>query len=100
MNGKVTGRFLTGVVGMALVVASLVVVAIRTLAEGRLHYNNYWGGRVFAPVVLLIVALIIAGGVVSFLRRHDPPVKLRGRAARKACQAEKTTFPIDEYKKW
>ena len=94
------GRSTLAGAGVALVVVSLVVAAIGTLAEGKLHYSNYWGGRVFAPIVLVIVALIIVGGVVSFFRRHEPPSKLRGRAARKARQAENTTFPIDDFEKW
>jgi hypothetical protein len=83
-------------VGVVLFIVSLVAAAIGTLAEGKLHYSNYWGGRVFAPVVLVIVALIIVAGVVSFFRRHGVPPKLRGRAARKARQAENTTFPVDD----
>jgi hypothetical protein len=44
--------------------------------------------------------IIVIGVVISKLRGEKPSPKLRGRAARKARQAEATKFPIDEYKKW
>jgi len=89
-----------GAVPSVLVVLSLVVSAITTLVKGDLHYINYWGGRVFAPFALLILLLGIVGVVVSKIRKTLPPQKLRGRAARKARQAENTKFPIDEFRKW
>jgi hypothetical protein len=32
---------------------------VMTLLEGKLHYQNYWHGSVFAPFALFIGALIL-----------------------------------------
>jgi hypothetical protein len=41
-----------------------------TLALGKLHYSNYWGGAVFAPfaifVTLLILIVVYRGPAKSF----------------------------------
>ena len=89
-----------GSIALGLLVIGLLAGAIRALTAGKLHYANYWGGYVFAPFVLAIVGIIVAGLAISLLRGEKPPRKLRGKAARKARQAENTTFPIDDYKKW
>jgi hypothetical protein len=34
-----------------------------TLLEGKLHYQNYWHGLVFAPFAVLVGALMIFVGV-------------------------------------
>src|SRR5688572_11908882 len=94
------GRSAVGKFAGALVVLALVAGVVRALTAGRLHYTNYWGGYIFAPFVLAIVAIIIFGLVRSYVRGDPPPKSLRGRAARKARQAENTVFPIDDYKKW
>ncbi len=88
------------VIVCVVLILGLTAAAVGTLVAGKLHYSNYWGGRVFAPFVLVVVIIVVAGLLASFLRREKPPKKLRGRAARKARQADKTTFPIDDYKKW
>ena len=94
------GRSRIAAVGGTLLVVALLAGAIGTLATGKLHYRNYWGGQVFAPFVLVIVAILIVYGVRSRFGHRKPPAKLRGRAARKSRQAENTKFPIDDYRKW
>ena len=32
----------------------LILTGAITLVRGRLHYANYWGGAVFAPIAIII----------------------------------------------
>jgi len=48
------GRIAFGCIGFVI-----LVTGISTLARGRLHYPNYWGGAVFAPFAVIVGALTI-----------------------------------------
>lgn len=76
--------------------ASLVLAGVAAIVSGDLHYENYWGGRVFGPLAIVFAVLFL----VVVLRRDSPPgPKLKGRAARLARKAEETKFPIDDFDK-
>lgn len=80
----------------------LILGGVAALSEGRLHYSNYWGGAVFAPLAIVFGLVILAVTTVKwpkFSRPNDAP-KLKGKAARLARQAEQAKFPIDDYEKW
>src|SRR5687768_13787611 len=77
---------------LVLLVCTLFIGGAGTLAKGKLHYSNYWGGSVFAPFAVGFAAAAVVVAVISMFRRGEPPKKLRGRAARKARQADKTKF--------
>jgi hypothetical protein len=54
LPGTLRERAFLGFAG-ALVMALGVV----TLLQGRLHYQNYWHGAVFAPFAVLVGSLIL-----------------------------------------
>ena len=47
--------------------ALIALLGIMTLANGNLHYANWWGGAVFAPFAILVGALGVA---VALFARH------------------------------
>ena len=51
-----TARAVCGLVAVSLLVGGLAV-----LASGALGYRTYWGGRAFAPFIVLV------GGLLLFL---------------------------------
>jgi hypothetical protein len=52
---RLRAAILFGIVG--LIITNLGVL---TLLRGRLHYQNYWGGWVFAPFALVVGVLTIS----------------------------------------
>ncbi len=46
----------------------LVLSGAASVAAGRLHYPNYWGGIVFAPYAILVGRVAILGMI--FMRRR------------------------------
>lgn len=75
---------------------------LREVLFGDLHYSNYWGGAVFAPLAIAIGLFLLVMLVLKWRTLDQPEEqrKLTGKAARKARQAEETKFPIDDFKKW
>jgi hypothetical protein len=61
------------------------------LMRGELSYENYWGGLVFAPAVILIGIVVVYIG----LFRHDR----LGRAWRDK-KGRPVRFPADDFRKW
>lgn len=89
-------------VAMLLVAASLLLSGLRDISSGDLHYSNYWGGAVFAPVAVIVGLFLLFGVIWKWRTPTTIPKqrKLKGRAARLARKADVTRFPIDDYKKW
>ena len=90
-------------VTMFMIGLVLVVGGAGASLKGPFHYQNYWGGLVFAPLAAVGGIFIWVTLVVHWktLNQHIPRApKLKGRAARRARQAEKTKFPIDSFRKW
>lgn len=52
-------------------VVLLVVLgfATRHLAKGRLFYQNFWGGAVFVPFVLLVALVVVIIIVLNWNRK-------------------------------
>jgi hypothetical protein len=44
----------------------------RPLAKGALFYQSYWGGAVFVPFLLLIIAIFVVAVVVNLNRNKNP----------------------------
>lgn len=89
------GVLVCGFIGLAV-----VIMGIATLGRGQLHYQNYWGGEVFAPFAIIIgvaFAVVCAWKWKSIVR---PSKQLKGKARRDAERAAQTKFPIDSYRKW
>jgi hypothetical protein len=92
------GRGLLFVMG-----ASLISSGLARLLKNQLHYANYWGGAVFAPLAILI-GLFCWGFLVTHWRTlnessetRKPPTRPRER--RRERQAKETRFPIDDFDK-
>lgn len=87
---------------MLLFGASLLLSGSREVLSGDLHYPNYWGGAVFAPLAIVIGLFLLVGAIWKWRTLTTPKnqPKLKGRAARLAQKADATKFPIDDYKKW
>jgi len=79
-------RWLKGVVFIACVVGVLSG-AVYVLTSGRLYYKNYWGGRVFAPLAVVLILFVIAIMLVKWRTLNGPKSKLKGKAARRAQRA-------------
>jgi hypothetical protein len=45
--------------GKWLLVCVLAVPALAAIISGRLGWQNYWGGFVYAPFALLVAALLV-----------------------------------------
>ena len=55
----------------AFLILSLGIV---TLLKGKLHYVNYWGGTVFAPVTIVVGLLLLVGIIFKwekFGKKHE-----------------------------
>ncbi len=97
MDNIWVARLLLFLLGMSLLLSGL-----REVLSGDLHYSNYWGGAVFAPLAIVVGAFFLVMLVRQWktLTTPETPPKLKGRAARLARKAEETKFPIDDYRKW
>jgi O-antigen/teichoic acid export membrane protein len=56
---------------LVLLLALLGLFA-RPLAKGALFYQSYWGGAIFIPFLLLIVAIFVVAVVVNSNRNKNP----------------------------
>lgn len=41
----------------------VMALGVATLLQGKLHYQNYWHGSVFAPFSVLVGALILFAAI-------------------------------------
>jgi hypothetical protein len=89
------GALFCGSIGIAV-----VLMGVATFGRGRLHYENYWGGQVFAPFAVVIGVAFAVFGSLKWRAIVGPSEKLKGKARREAERAARTEFPIDTYKKW
>lgn len=97
INSLWFARVLLLLIGLLLMLSGLA-----TLLAGDIQYLNYWGGAVFAPlpIALGVCLLVVVFWKWNALNERLPKTKRRGKAARLARQAERTKFPIDEFRKW
>jgi len=76
---------------------SLILGGLGALDAGALHYQNYWGGLVFAPFAIAIGAAVLVLLVVKWRTLNETGPKLRGRAAEPARKAAATRSAIDDF---
>ena len=57
----VSGRGVLIAVGASIVFVGLAVRSLVAIGEGQTDWRNYWGGLVYAPVVLLAMILFVLG---------------------------------------
>jgi len=99
---KVLSSIWFGRLFLLLIGLSLLMGGLGTLLAGGLHYLNYWGGAVFAPFAIALGLFVL--GVLVFkwrtLNERLPTKKMSSKAARLARKAERTRFPIDDFRKW
>ena len=81
---------------------ALTLGGLQAVLFGDLHYENYWGGLVFAPLAIVAGVFVMPWLAWKWKTLSAPEKRppLKGRAARLARQAEETRFPIDDYEKW
>jgi len=82
-------------VGFALM---LIIPASLRMWLGSFTYSNYWGGRIFTPVGLVVGVLIL---VIALFRprvfqRQEP---FHGKAARRAKRAERSRPAVETFHK-
>lgn len=91
--------------GHTLALLTSLAVALygwAALESGEPGYRNYWGGFVGAWTALGIGFVGVGGTIWSWLSpgspyRRRPEKKLKGRAARRARQAERHRSAIDDF---
>jgi Ni/Fe-hydrogenase subunit HybB-like protein len=76
---------------IGVLMAVLLVTAIMHIASGQYSYQNYWGGLVFAPFVILFEVFLIAA-----------LVKISDRRKRKEMKRDNELFegPLKDWRKW
>ena len=83
---------------------TIVLFGIGTLLRGQVHYQNYWGGEVFAPFAIVLGSVFAVVGAwkwrTLFTTEPKPVAKLSRKARRAAERAERVEFPIETYEKW
>lgn len=99
MAKKLSERTPVAVAVVVLLGVSLILAGAAELLGGGLHYRNYWGGHVFAPFAIGAGLILFVIAVFGWRRANERPPTLRGKAARRARQAEATRFPIDDFDK-
>ena len=77
---------------LAIVASVLVMLyGVTHLVSGRVNYENYWGGVVFAPFTIVVGALFLYIAVFHYDRV--------GTAWRDK-KARRVRFPADDFRKW
>jgi hypothetical protein len=89
----------TGRIALIFVGLSILLAGVRALDAGRLHYQNYWGGLVFAPLAIAIGVAVLILVVVKCRTLNETGPRLKGKAARRARKAAETRSPIDSFDK-
>ena len=89
----------TGRIALMFVGLSLVLTGVAVLPRGRLHYQNYWGGSVFAPVALVVGLMALVMVVVRWRSVNEPGPKLRGKAVRRQQRTAEKRSPVETFDK-
>lgn len=89
------------VVAFWVAIAS-VCFGLRPLLRGDLFYSNYWGGLVLGPLAIVIGLFALYLVLFRWKELSEKAAakrRLRGRAARKARQADRHRAPIDDFER-
>jgi hypothetical protein len=73
------------------IAAFLILYGLAHVVSGRLNYENYWGGLVFAPLTIVVGILLVYIAAFRFDRFGQASRDKKGRAVR---------FPADDFRKW
>ena len=76
-----------GRIALTFVGISLMLTGAAALRDGRLHYQNYWGGSVFAPLAIVVGITALVMVVVRWRSLNETGLRLRGKAARRKQRA-------------
>lgn len=66
---------------------SLVLTGAAGLRTGRLHYQNYWGGSVFAPLAIVVGIAALVVVIVRWRSLNETGPRPRGKALRRQQRA-------------
>ena len=69
----------------------LILSGIAHILTGRVSYENYWGGLVFAPFTIVLGVLLLFIGAFRVDRLGTVWRDKKGRPVR---------FPADDFRKW
>ena len=75
----------------------LLLGGIRALTGGALHYRNYWGGVVFAPLAIVMGGALLVLLVVKWRTLDEREEELKGKAARRARQAHRARADVETF---
>lgn len=86
-------RFVRRSPGATFAVAGLVAIGYGAaqIAQGKVSYENYWGGLVFAPLVIVFGIFMV---YVGLFRRNALSTAFRDKKGRPV------RFPADDFRKW
>jgi len=84
-----------------LTVASsgLILAGVAALQSGRLHYPNYWGGPVFAPLAIVIGVLGLILVIAKWRSFDQTGASISGKAARRRRRPIGERPPIETFDK-
>jgi hypothetical protein len=68
-----------GRVALTFAALSLILTGVAVLQDGRLHYANYWGGSVFAPLAIVLGFFVLLIVVVRWRSFNVAAPKLAGK---------------------
>jgi hypothetical protein len=100
--GKFVRSERTGRIFIVLLGLIFSITGMGTIFSGTLSYRNYWGGIAFGPFVIVCgIGLLL---IAAFCRKKiwaqdNGRKKVKGKAARKARQAESYRAAIDDFDK-
>ncbi len=89
-----------GRVALTAVALSLILTGSAALRDGRLHYANYWGGSVFAPLAIAIGFFVLLIVVVRWRSFSVTAPKLAGKVARRRQRAAARSRVEDFDRPW
>jgi len=88
-----------GRIALTFVGLSLVLTGAAALRDGRLHYQNYWGGSVFAPLAIVVGITALVMVIVRWRSLNETGPRLRGKAARRQQRAAEKRSAVEAFDK-
>ena len=88
-----------GRIALTFVGFSLVLTGAAALRTGRLHYQNYWGGSVFAPLAIVVGIMALVVVIVRWRSLNETGPRLRGKAARRQQRAAERRSAVESFDK-
>jgi hypothetical protein len=79
--------------------SSLILAGLAALQGGRLHYPNYWGGAVFAPLAIVVGVLGIVIVVAKWRSFSQTTTSVSGKPGRRPRRPIAERPPIETFDK-